>query len=104
MSDVENVLTAEQPTFESSEEMPSGPAPEYDALTQFILDAILGPNVAHAAVSRETDRLVVMIESEPELIGKIVGKGGRTISSIRSVVRAAGLRHKDRVFVEIADD
>ena len=37
-------------------------------------------------------------------VGKVIGKGGRNIESIRSVVRAAGLRQHERVQVDLRND
>ncbi len=77
---------------------------QYQELTQFILDSVFGQEAATAAATMEDDRAVVRITAAPENIGKIVGKGGRTISAIRSVVRAAGLRNQEKVFVEVGED
>jgi len=38
-----------------------------------------------------------------EDMGKIIGKNGRNVEAIRAVVRAAGLRHHERVQVELKD-
>ena len=38
-----------------------------------------------------------------EDMGKVIGKSGRNIEAIRAVVRAAGLRHHQRVQVELRD-
>jgi len=37
----------------------------------------------------------------PEDVGKVIGRGGRNIDAIRSVVRAAALKNHERVMVEI---
>lgn len=76
---------------------------QYEELTQYILDCIFGKDAAVAKASMEDDRAVVRITSASDNVGKIVGKGGRTISAIRSVVRAAGLRHQEKVFVEVGE-
>jgi predicted RNA-binding protein YlqC (UPF0109 family) len=34
-------------------------------------------------------------------MGKLIGKNGRNIDAIRTVVRAAGLRHRQRVQVDV---
>ena len=36
-------------------------------------------------------------------MGKLIGKTGRNIEAVRAVVRAAGLRHHQRVQVELKD-
>jgi predicted RNA-binding protein YlqC (UPF0109 family) len=45
---------------------------------------------------------VVEIKVGADDMGKIIGKGGRNIDAIRAVVRAAGLRHRQRVQVDVA--
>jgi predicted RNA-binding protein YlqC (UPF0109 family) len=35
--------------------------------------------------------------------GNIIGRGGRTASALRTVVKAAAARHKRRVFLDIVD-
>jgi len=35
--------------------------------------------------------------------GKVIGRGGRTASAIRTVVKAAGLKDNRRVLVDIVD-
>lgn len=78
-------------------------SPSYADLAQYVLDAVLGAGIAKTTTEQDGDRIVVHITAESEFVGKIVGKGGRTISAIRSVVRAAGLRHQDKVFLEVDD-
>jgi uncharacterized protein len=36
--------------------------------------------------------------------GSVIGRGGRTASALRTVVKAAAVREKRRVFVDIVDD
>jgi predicted RNA-binding protein YlqC (UPF0109 family) len=45
---------------------------------------------------------VVEIKASAEDMGKLIGKSGRNIDAIRTVVRAAGLRHRQRVQVDVA--
>ena len=44
---------------------------------------------------------VVEIKASAEDMGKLIGKSGRNIDAIRTVVRAAGLRHRQRVQVDV---
>jgi uncharacterized protein len=44
---------------------------------------------------------VVEIKASAEDMGKLIGKNGRNIDAIRTVVRAAGLRHRQRVQVDV---
>jgi uncharacterized protein len=36
--------------------------------------------------------------------GSVIGRGGRTAAALRTVVKAAGLKDRRRVFVDIVDD
>jgi predicted RNA-binding protein YlqC (UPF0109 family) len=36
-------------------------------------------------------------------MGKVIGKGGRTVNSLRAVMRACAMRRGDRVIVDIVD-
>ena len=44
---------------------------------------------------------VVEIKASADDMGKLIGKSGRNIDAIRTVVRAAGLRHRQRVQVDV---
>jgi uncharacterized protein len=36
--------------------------------------------------------------------GNVIGRGGRTASALRTVIKAAAVKEKRRVFVDIVDD
>jgi hypothetical protein len=36
--------------------------------------------------------------------GSVIGRGGRTASALRTVIKAAAVKDKRRVFVDIVDD
>ncbi len=53
---------------------------------------------------RETDsRVELTLRVAPDDIGKVIGRQGRTIKAIRSVVKAASVKLDRRVNVEVAD-
>ena len=56
-------------------------------------------------VTEVTDErgLLLQLRVDPEDVGKIIGKGGRTARAIRTVVRAAGTRSGVHAAVEILD-
>jgi uncharacterized protein len=52
----------------------------------------------------EDDGTVVLeLSVDPEDYGKIIGRGGRTASALRSVIRAAAVHEGKRVIVDIVD-
>ncbi len=36
-------------------------------------------------------------------VGKVIGRNGRTVNALRTVVRAAAVRHGRRVLVDVVD-
>ena len=53
--------------------------------------------------TRETDsRVELTLRVAPDDIGKVIGRQGRTIKAIRSVVKAASVKLDRRVSVEVA--
>jgi len=43
------------------------------------------------------------VKVDPEDIGKVIGKQGRNIKSIRTILNAASLKDKKRVIIEIVN-
>jgi predicted RNA-binding protein YlqC (UPF0109 family) len=54
------------------------------------------------AVERGRGTVAVTVKMADEDIGKLIGKGGRNIEALRSLVRAASLRERKRVYVDLA--
>jgi predicted RNA-binding protein YlqC (UPF0109 family) len=53
--------------------------------------------------SEERDgALVLVLTVAPDDIGKVIGRGGRVVRALRTVVRASSARDGRRVLVEIA--
>lgn len=77
---------------------------DYVDLTRFITERIVSNRQAISVQSAPRGRTtIVEISVADEDMGKLIGKGGRNIEAIRAVVRAAGLRHHQRVQVELAE-
>jgi predicted RNA-binding protein YlqC (UPF0109 family) len=54
--------------------------------------------------SEERDGSVVLrLHVAPDDVGKVIGRGGRIIRALRTVVRASAVREGRRVLVEVAD-
>jgi uncharacterized protein len=47
--------------------------------------------------------IVLELSVAQEDYGKVIGRGGRTAQALRTVIRAAALRDKRRVIVDIVD-
>ncbi len=60
--------------------------------------------VAVEAVEQSDRELCVEVSADPDDIGKIIGRSGRTIKSIRTLARAAASDAGFRVEVEIVEE
>jgi predicted RNA-binding protein YlqC (UPF0109 family) len=47
--------------------------------------------------------IVLEVHVAEDDVGKIIGRGGRTVSSLRTVMRAVGSRQDERVLVDVVD-
>ena len=54
-------------------------------------------------VQEDDGTLVLELSVAPDDYGSVIGRGGRTATALRTVVKAAAVRDKRRVFVDIVD-
>ena len=47
--------------------------------------------------------IVLEVHVADDDVGKIIGRGGRTVSSLRTVMRAVASRQDERVLVDVVD-
>jgi uncharacterized protein len=52
---------------------------------------------------QEDDALVLELSVGDDDYGNVIGRGGRTASALRAVIKSAGARRNRRVFVDIVD-
>lgn len=77
---------------------------DYADLTKFIAERIAADKDAVTVETQPRGRsTIVRLQVAEDDMGKIIGKNGRNIEAVRAVVRAAGLRHHERVQVELKD-
>ena len=77
---------------------------DYADLTKFIAERIVSQKEAVEVQTQPRGRsTLVRLQVAEEDMGKVIGKNGRNIEALRAVVRAAGLRHHERVQVELKD-
>ena len=75
---------------------------DYGDLTLYIAKSIADDKDAVSVRVKPGGRqTVVEVKCSQADMGKLIGKNGRNIDAIRAVVRAAGLRHRQRVQVDV---
>ena len=60
------------------------------------------PGAVHVESEERDGALVLNLHVAPEDVGKVIGRGGRIVRALRTVVRASSARDGRRVLVEIA--
>jgi predicted RNA-binding protein YlqC (UPF0109 family) len=62
------------------------------------------PDEVYVEAFEEDDGTVVLeLEVAEDETGKVIGRGGRTIAALRTVMKAAAVRHECRVLVDVVD-
>lgn len=70
-------------------------------LTRGLVDE---PDQVKVKEVREDDGSVVLeLSVARDDYGSVIGRGGRTASALRTVVKSAAVRHGHRVFIDIVD-
>jgi predicted RNA-binding protein YlqC (UPF0109 family) len=54
-------------------------------------------------VQEDDGTLILELSVGPDDYGSIIGRGGRTASALRTIVKGASVKHGRRVFVDIVD-
>ena len=73
-------------------------------LEYVVVQLITHPEEASVLHDRDGERHVYRIRLHPDDAGRVIGKNGKTISSIRSLAIASAQKHGIRVDVELEDD
>jgi hypothetical protein len=63
------------------------------------------PDEVEVRETEEDDGTIVLeLSVGDDDYGSVIGRGGRTASALRTVIKAAAVKDKRRVFVDIIDD
>jgi predicted RNA-binding protein YlqC (UPF0109 family) len=63
------------------------------------------PDEVRITEVREDDGTIVLeLSVNQDDYGSVIGRGGRTASALRTVIKAAAVKERRRVFVDIVDD
>ena len=73
-------------------------------LLEYITKSLVDdPNQVLVRVSENPHAINVELQVAPEDMGRIIGKGGRVVNSLRTLVRIAAIRQGKRATLEILD-
>jgi uncharacterized protein len=76
-----------------------------ELLEYLVRGLVENPDDVQVDEVEESDGTIVLELSVAEGdYGSVIGRGGRTASALRTVVKAAAVKDKRRVFVDIVDD
>jgi predicted RNA-binding protein YlqC (UPF0109 family) len=65
---------------------------------------VASPDDVHVTETEEDDgSLVLELSVAQDDYGSVIGRGGRTVSALRTVIKAAAGKQRRRVFVDIVD-
>ena len=77
---------------------------ELEHFVDYVVRALVDyPDEVNVSSRADENGTVIRIDCRKEDIGKVVGKRGKTIMAIRSLVSGAGGRLQKRISVEVAD-
>lgn len=72
-------------------------------LLAYILDNIVPEAKATVTGEEQDGQIVLKITAPKDYIGKIIGKGGKTINSIKNVVKIRAIRENKHVEIEVVE-
>jgi predicted RNA-binding protein YlqC (UPF0109 family) len=71
-------------------------------LVEYIVKALVDkPEAVEIGQTEGESVTIIEIKVDPEDVGKVIGKEGRIVNAIRTVVKSAGAKSRKRVTVEI---
>ena len=91
--------------FRRDRPAPSGPGIDYRALVEYVTKSLAEKpdEVSVEAFERGGGTVAIKVKLADEDVGRFIGKAGRNIEAIRTLVRVASLRDRKRVFVDLAN-
>jgi len=72
-----------------------------DLLARSLVDA---PDAVDVREIDDHDLLIVELRVAPDDVGKIIGRQGRTIKALRTLLHAAAIKSQRRVQLEVVED
>jgi predicted RNA-binding protein YlqC (UPF0109 family) len=86
-------------------EGPSGPSIDYRALVEYVAKSLAEKpeEVQVESFERGGGTVAIKVKLADADVGRFIGKAGRNIEAIRTLVRVASMRDRKRVFVDLAN-
>ena len=83
-----------------------GPAVDYKALVEYVAKSLAEKpdEVVVEAIERGGGTIAIKVKLADGDVGRFIGKAGRNIEAVRTLIRVASLRDRKRVFVDLAGD
>jgi predicted RNA-binding protein YlqC (UPF0109 family) len=85
--------------------MSGGPSIDYRALVEYVAKSLAEKpeEVSVEAFERGAGTVAIKVKLADDDVGRFIGKAGRNIEAIRTLVRVASSRDRKRVFVDLAN-
>lgn len=74
-----------------------------DVLAHVVAELVDNPDDVRIDEVEDDRELVLELTVHPDDLGKVIGKRGRTVRALRTLVRAAGALDDEQVTVEVID-
>lgn len=75
-----------------------------DDLLEYLARALVDePDRVSVESVEEDDALILELHVAGDDVGKVIGRGGRTVNALRTVMRACASRSDQRVLIDVVD-
>jgi uncharacterized protein len=75
-----------------------------DELLEFLAKSLVDdPDAVSVSAAEEDDALVLELRVAEDDTGQVIGRRGRTITALRTIMRAVGASQDRRVLVDLVD-
>ena len=91
--------------FRRDRPAPGGPSIDYKALVEYVTKSLAEKpeEVTVEAFERGGGTVAIKVKLADEDVGRFIGKAGRNIEALRTLIRVASSRDRKRVFVDLAN-
>ncbi len=76
-----------------------------EALLEYLVRSLVDEpdEVSVEAIEEDDGTVVLELRVAEDDAGKVIGRGGRTVAALRTVMKAVAVRHDCRVLVDVVD-